>query len=135
MKIDELLKYTTAIGLVTVTLSFLVLLYNCLFASTAPQNYFLAVAVILGAGLALMIPKRFRAWWLYQKILWLLTMIVITTVLGLLFWFRVAPTLSQATPYMNDIEFIMNSQDILWYSFGLGFSYVFYMEIADIWLV
>ena len=133
MKINTLLKYTTALGLVVITLSLLLLFYHCLFTPIAPQNYFLVIAFLFGAGFAEMIPKRFRAYWHYQKLPWLLTMIVITTVLGLVFWFRVVPTLSQEPPYLHDIEFIMNSQDILWWSFGLGFSYIFYMEICDIW--
>lgn len=133
MKINELLKYTTALGLVTVTLSFLVLLYHCLFTPMAQQNYFLIIAFLVGAGFAEMIPKRFRAYWLYQKLLWMIPMIVITTVLGLAFWFRVVPTLSQNTPYLHDMEFLMNSKDILLCSFGLGFSYIFYMEVCDIW--
>ena len=132
MRVNDILKYFTATGLVVVVLSSLFLIYHSVFTVTG-GNFFIIVAFIIGAGIAFMIPKRIRSWWLYQKISWLLAMIIITTIFGIAFWMNVVPILGQKTEYLCTVDYLTNSKDILFYSFGLGFSYIFYMEIADIW--
>jgi hypothetical protein len=132
MQVTNVLKYFTATGLVAVVLSSLSLIYHSIF-SPPGSSFFILMAFIIGVGIAIMIPKRIRAWWLYQKVLWLLAMILVTTICSVAFWIHVVPIMGQETEYLCAVDYLTHSKDILFYSFGLGFSYIFYMEIVEIW--
>jgi len=132
LNVKSFLKYVTAMWIVAGLLSMAALIY--LFVIGYVISFYIMIAVIIGAALgtfiprSLLAPKSLSVTKLHLIILTIITM----TIFGLIFWFKVIPSITTIDISVSQKELFENAKFEFIYSGFFGFSYMLLMKWIDI---
>jgi Na+/phosphate symporter len=97
-------------------------------------SFYIMIAVIIGAALGTFIPRSLLApkFFSVPKLQLIISIIIAMTIFGLIFWFKVIPSITTIDITVSQKELFENAKFEFIYSGFFGFSYMLLIKWLDI---
>ncbi len=132
LNVKSFLKYVTAMWIVAALLSIAALIYLLVIGYVI--SFYIMIAVIIGAALGTFIPRSLLApkFFSVPKLQLIISIIIAMTIFGLIFWFKVIPSITTIDITVSQKELFENAKFEFIYSGFFGFSYMLLIKWLDI---